>query len=315
MMIGTDDAARTLPAELGAVHVGQTEIEQHEVGTVEVQQRVGARRDSTGGEAGALEALDQRRGDGVVVLDDQQVHGSSMNDGGPAPARDLAIPLLLRWSKVGRALLASAANHDRHQPPLRAAPAERGCPQPPRRAKPDRAWDVGVVVAANAAVTVGLWLRHGGLDTIGHPGGPMIAAGQLTGLLGTYAVLVELLLMSRIGWLERHLGFDRLAVWHRWVGFASVALLSAHAVCITLGYAAEGGQSIPAQLGDFVQHYPDVLMAIVGLRAVRCRRGRIRAGRPPTALTRGLVRVASVRLPGGRALVRASARSGDGLHR
>ena len=33
---------------------------------------------------------------------------------------------------------------------------------------------------------------------------------------------------------------------------------------ITLGYAAEGGQSIPAQLGDFVQHYPDVLMSIVG---------------------------------------------------
>jgi predicted ferric reductase len=131
-------------------------------------------------------------------------------------------------------------------------------------AKPDRAWDVGVVVAANAAVTVGLWLQHGGLDTINHPGGPMIAAGQLTGLVGTYAVLVELLLMSRIGWLERHIGFDRLAGWHRWVGFASVALLSAHAVCITLGYAEEGGQSIPTQLGDFVQHYPDMLMAIVG---------------------------------------------------
>lgn len=131
-------------------------------------------------------------------------------------------------------------------------------------AKPDRAWDVAVVVAANAALTVGLWLQHGGLDTINHPGGRMTAAGQLTGLVGTYAVLVELLLMSRIGWLERHLGFDQLAVWHRWVGFASVALLSAHAVCITLGYAEEGGQSIPTQLGDFVQHYPDMLMAIVG---------------------------------------------------
>ena len=51
--------------------------------------------------------------------------------------------------------------------------------------------------------------------------------------------------MSRIGWLERHVGFDRLAVWHRWTGFATVVLLSAHAVFITLGYAAEGHQSIP----------------------------------------------------------------------
>jgi len=121
------------------------------------------------------------------------------------------------------------------------------------------------VIAVNAVVTVGLWLRHGGLDTIGHPGGTLIAAGQLTGLVGTYAVLVQLLLMSRIGWLERYVGFDRLAVWHRWTGFASVVLLLGHAVFITLGYAEEGGQSIPTQLGDFVQHYPDVLMSIVGL--------------------------------------------------
>jgi predicted ferric reductase len=35
-------------------------------------------------------------------------------------------------------------------------------------------------------------------------------------------------------------------------------------VFTTLGFAEEGGQSIPTQLGDFVQHYPDVLMAFVG---------------------------------------------------
>ena len=117
----------------------------------------------------------------------------------------------------------------------------------------------------NAALVVALWLRHGGLDTLGHPGGPFIAVGQLTGLLGTYAVLVQLLLMSRIAPLERHIGFDRLAVWHRWTGFATVTLLVGHAVFITLGYAEEGGQSITTQVGDFVQHYPDVLMSIVGL--------------------------------------------------
>ena len=133
------------------------------------------------------------------------------------------------------------------------------------RATADGAWDVLVIVVLNAALIVALWLKHGGLDTIGHPGGPYTAAGQLAGLLGTYAVLVQLLLMSRIGPLERHLGFDRLAVWHRWTGFATVTLLVAHAAFITLGYAEEGGQSLPAQVGDFVEHYPDVLMSIVGL--------------------------------------------------
>ena len=129
----------------------------------------------------------------------------------------------------------------------------------------NRAWVVGAVVACNAIVTLGLWLAHGGLDSVGNPGGLDIAVGQLTGLFGTYAVLVQLLLMSRIGWLERHLGFDLLAVWHRWTGFAAVVLLTAHAVFTTLGYASEGGQSIPTQIGDFIQHYPDVLMSFVGL--------------------------------------------------
>src|SRR4051812_10671643 len=143
-----------------------------------------------------------------------------------------------------------------------AAPVRAGAARPGSKADH---WDVAVIAAVNAAVMIGLWLRHGGLDTVGQPGGPFIAAGQLAGLVGTYAVLVQLLLMSRIAWLERHLGFDRLAVWHRWAGFGSVVLLVAHAVFITLGYAGESGQSLPTQLGDFVQHYPDVLMSIVGL--------------------------------------------------
>jgi predicted ferric reductase len=116
----------------------------------------------------------------------------------------------------------------------------------------------------NACLVIGLWLRHGGLGTLDQPGGALTAAGQLTALVGTYAVLVQLMLMSRIGWLERCIGFDRLAVWHRWTGFGAVALLSAHVVCTTLGYAASSGQSIPSQVGDFVAHYPDLLMAIVG---------------------------------------------------
>ncbi|HMK12941.1 MAG TPA: ferredoxin reductase family protein, partial [Acidimicrobiales bacterium] len=120
------------------------------------------------------------------------------------------------------------------------------------------------MVIANAVVVVGLWLRHGGPALLGTPGGAATAVGQLTGLLGAYVVLIELLLMSRIAWLERSIGFDRLAVWHRWTGFAAVTLLSSHVVFITLGYAASSGQTIVSQVVDFVQHYPDVLMSIVG---------------------------------------------------
>jgi len=128
-----------------------------------------------------------------------------------------------------------------------------------------RAGAVGVVILVNAMAVVGLWLHHGGTDTLATKGGPFTAIGQLTGLLGTYAVLLEVLLMSRISWLERGIGFDQLAVWHRWTGFACVWLLVGHAAFITLGYAESGNQSVAAQVGDFVRHYPDVLMSIVGL--------------------------------------------------
>jgi len=129
----------------------------------------------------------------------------------------------------------------------------------------DRAWVVVVVVVANALVAVGLWFRHGGLDNATGPGGTATAVGQLTGLLGAYAVLVELLLMARMPWLERYMGLNRLAVWHRWNGFAAVWLLVAHTVFITIGYGAGNRQSLVGQTLDFVNHYPDVLMAYVGL--------------------------------------------------
>jgi len=124
---------------------------------------------------------------------------------------------------------------------------------------------VVVVVVVNAALTIGLWFRHGDLHAVHGPGGIATAAGQLTALAGTYAVLIQLLLMARVPWLERHIGLDRLAVWHRWNGFAAVWLLVGHAVLTTLGYAQSSHVSFVSETKDLVAHYPDVLMAIVGL--------------------------------------------------
>ena len=146
----------------------------------------------------------------------------------------------------------------------------------------DAARNVGVIVVANALIVVALWVRHGGLGASTGPGGVLTGVGQLTGLLGAYAVLLQLLLMARLPMLERHLGFDHLAWWHRWNGFATVVLIVTHAVTITLGYAAAGHVGVFNQVGAFIAHYPDVLMAFVAtalllaiavtsLRALRAR--------------------------------------------
>lgn len=117
----------------------------------------------------------------------------------------------------------------------------------------------------NVGVIVAMWLRHGQLAADTGPGGLFTALGQITALLGTYAVLVELLLISRLPWLERYAGFDRLTVWHRWTGFATAWLLLCHVAFTTLGYAAGSSVSVWDQTLDFLQHYPDVLMAFVAL--------------------------------------------------
>jgi predicted ferric reductase len=155
----------------------------------------------------------------------------------------------------------------------------------PRRAHAVRdARLVTYAVGLGALVTIGMWLRHGQLGQASGPGGVATAIGQVTALLGTYAVLVQLLLMSRIAWLERAIGLDQLAVWHRWTGFSALWLLVAHVVFTTIGWAAASipPTNVAHETAWIVAHEPDVLMAWVGfalflavavtsVRAARCK--------------------------------------------
>ena len=125
--------------------------------------------------------------------------------------------------------------------------------------------DVHAVLGINVVLIGAMWLRHGGLSAVTGVGGALTAAGQLTGLYGTFASLVALLLMARTPWLEQILGTSGLVDWHRWAGIATVGLLAAHTLLITLGYAATTKNGVWAQFWDFLTTYPDVLMATVGL--------------------------------------------------
>jgi predicted ferric reductase len=134
----------------------------------------------------------------------------------------------------------------------------------PRQRAVDHAWIVGCAIAIGAAVTIGMWIRHGEVAAASGPGGVAIALGQLTALVGTYAVLVQILLMSRIAWLERGIGLDRLAILHRWLGFATVWLLAGHVVFTTVGWAGLQGISLWQETHDLIFNTPDILMAWIG---------------------------------------------------
>lgn len=126
--------------------------------------------------------------------------------------------------------------------------------------------DLLIAVLLIAAMPVlGFWIGHGGLEQVATPAGLATAVGQLTALAGTYLALVQLVLMSRSPWLDRTFGMDRLAVWHRWLGFATVWLLVGHGVFTTIGFAASSDTSVAGEAWVMVTTYPFVLMAVASL--------------------------------------------------
>lgn len=90
--------------------------------------------------------------------------------------------------------------------------------------------------AGMVVVVVPWWQNTAPAATQG-AAGAMTAVGQITGLVGGYSLLAQVLLMSRLGWLERWVGARRLLLWHRELGGFVVCSVVAHTVAITLGYA------------------------------------------------------------------------------
>lgn len=122
-------------------------------------------------------------------------------------------------------------------------------------------------MGAGAVAVPMLWVVHNhGVGTAGG-GEAWVAAGRVTGLEGTYAALVTVLLLSRVPWLDRLLGMPALAHWHRWVGVVAVWLLVAHALVIIWGYREQAHASIWHETRYVVLDLPDMLAATVALGA------------------------------------------------
>ena len=69
----------------------------------------------------------------------------------------------------------------------------------------------------------------------------VIEAGRITGMIAGYLLLVQILLMSRVGWLDRRLCANDLLRLHRDLGcYLLVVIVLAHAALIIVGYAGSG---------------------------------------------------------------------------
>ena len=92
----------------------------------------------------------------------------------------------------------------------------------------------------------------------------LTSAGRLTGLLGAYLLLMQVLSLARLPFFEWAFGFDRLTTLHRINGRLAIALILAHVGLITAGYALMSKISFTAQMMLFLTGYHGMLAALIG---------------------------------------------------
>ena len=91
----------------------------------------------------------------------------------------------------------------------------------------------------------------------------LTAAGRITGLVAGYLLLVQVLMMSRLGVLERWLGGERISRLHRDIGATLLVAVLTHLSLIVVAYAGLEKKSILGEVGALLSDYEDMVSAFV----------------------------------------------------
>lgn len=134
-------------------------------------------------------------------------------------------------------------------------------------AKPPWPWVpeiLATVAGLGLGATVAITLTAETQTELVARGGIAMFLGNLTALVGTYLALLMVVLVGRVGFVERAIGQDRLVAWHRRLGPWPLSLISAHVLFTTIGYAQAARTGIWHEIGVFLSSYPDMLVAFIG---------------------------------------------------
>ncbi|MFE9096264.1 ferric reductase-like transmembrane domain-containing protein [Streptomyces sp. NPDC007264] len=110
------------------------------------------------------------------------------------------------------------------------------------------------------------------------------AVGRVTGMVSGFLLLAQVLVMSRVGWLEDWAGADHLMAWHRQLGAPVLVTVLAHTVFIVYGYALSARMTVKAQTLSLLNTSQDMvdafaatgILVVISLTAVRAVRRRMR---------------------------------------
>ena len=121
-----------------------------------------------------------------------------------------------------------------------------------------------LVLGLGLGVTIGIFLKTSSLHDWDWPYPLITSLSRICALVGTYLALVGLVLVSRIAWIEKAVGHDRLILWHRKLGPYTLFLIGFHVLFVSLAYAGNDGSRTGRELWHFTWTYDWMLPATVG---------------------------------------------------
>ena len=122
----------------------------------------------------------------------------------------------------------------------------------------------GLLVLGLVLILLPWWQTSWGLLSTGQSLDWTLALARLAGLVAVYSLLLQVILIGRIGWIEKVFGLDRLIKWHHRNGFAAFWLILAHPVLVIFSYAQLGRISFGQQLLIFTRN-DDLFQAVIAV--------------------------------------------------
>jgi len=91
----------------------------------------------------------------------------------------------------------------------------------------------------------------------------LLSTSVLLAMTGTYLCLIMMLLASRMPWLEREMGHDKMVLLHRKVAPVAITLIAFHILLTTIAHASQFRITLKQQFLDFIDSYPWMIQAVI----------------------------------------------------
>ncbi len=116
---------------------------------------------------------------------------------------------------------------------------------------------------AGLVVTIAVWWFGTPAGSVDSAAAALGEVGRVTGMLAGYLLLVQILLMTRMAWLDRTVSANELLRLHRDLGVMLTLAVLVHAATLVVSYSMMDGSSLWGETVTVLSTFPDMISAFV----------------------------------------------------